>query len=899
MALARGTRIGPYEISALIAVGGMGEVYRATDTNLSRAVAIKVLPEAVVSDVERLARFDREAKTLAALNHPNIAHVYGLEESGGTRAIVMELVEGPTLADRTAKGPIPIDESVSIGKQIAEALETAHEQGIVHRDLKPANIKVRSDGTVKVLDFGLAKLIEPGEAGRAGRAAEAGRTGGAGNQYVAQGFSPALTNSPTITTPAMTQAGLLLGTAAYMSPEQASGKAVDKRADVWAFGVVLWEMLTGRRLFEGETVSHTLAFVLTRDPDWAALPRSTPPSIRRLLRRCLAKDGKRRLSDMTSARLELDEALTAPESESTEAVPSNRRASRLSMGVVAAALALASVAVAIAWRMLRAEPQDQLMYVDIATPSSSNPVPAISPDGRQVVFSAYSDDSPQLWIRSLDSPFARPLPHTERGQFPFWSPDSRSIAFYADRSLKRLDIEAGTSLTLASSPPVGGAWNRNGVILIASPTGQILRLPEQGGKPVPIGIPDAKSRSTKRVLEFLPDQNHFLYFQVSGPGDDERGVYISDLAGSEPRRVLATAESASYGRPAHLFFVRNGTLFAQQFDLDTQALTGSPVVVADPVIGNTLSVSAAGPILYRTGGDRRIRTFAWVDRSGNERVVSTVAGVENWSLAPDGRHLAIQRLQDQNVDIWTYDLDRLAYSRLTFNQGLDLSPIWAPDSSRVTFSSPRDGRAELYEKVIGSTASETVLLSTPASKRPSDWSRDGRYLLYEEMHPQNRSDLWVLPVGGDRKPFPVVQTPFDDSSGQFSPDGAWLAYQSNESGQFEIYAQRFPSGDGKVVISINGGAQVRWGPDGKELFYIDAVGRLISVPIELKATRGGLALGKPVPLFRTRIGGVQQSVTSYAVARDGRSFLIGAIPEETLSAPIRAILNWRPQATTH
>jgi len=887
MPLSPGTAIGAYEVVSPLGVGGMGEVYRARDRRLKRDVAIKVLPEAVSGDPDRLSRFQREAEILAALNHPNIAAIYGIEKANAGTAIVLEFVDGETLAEIIGRGAMSTADALPIARAIAEALEAAHERGIVHRDLKPANVKITTEGKVKVLDFGLAKAVEgTGQLGLSG-------PGGSKEQVPLYG----VTQSPTITTPAVTMAGVILGTAAYMSPEQARGKPVDRRTDIWAFGCVLYEMLTGRRTFEaGETVSDAIAAILKQDPDWTALPPDTPPHIRTLLKRCLQKEPQKRLPHIGVARLEIDETLRDAEQPQSASAPV-AHSSRWRLAPTAIGILL--VAAVTVWMSSRGERLAPPMYVDVAIPSASSAVAAISPDGRRIVFAAFSEAGRQLWIRSLDSQIPRPLPHTERGQFPFWSPDSRSIAFYVEGLLKRLDVDSGTVQTLTKSLPNGGAWNRDGVILIGSPTGQILRLSDQGGEPTPVGTADEKRRPTRRVLEFLPDQKHFLYFQVVGPRDEERGIYVSDLAGSEARLVVPIAEGAAYAPSGHLFFVRDTALMAQKFDPDTQSVSGNPMVVADPVMANTLSVSAAGPILYRTGGDRRIRTFSWVDRSGNERSIGTIAGVESWSLAPNERQVAIQRLQNQNVDIWTYDLERAAYTRLTINEGLDLAPIWSPDSLRITFSSPRQpGRADLYDKTVGGAAPESVLLETSASKRPNDWSRDGRFLLYEEAHPQNRGDLWVLPTQGHREPFPVVQTPFEDTGGQFSPDGNWIAYQSDETGQREIYAQKFPDGSGKVLVSMDGGTQVRWGADGKELFYIDPVDRLMSVPLSYTGSGASLVPGKAVPLFRTRIpGGVAQTgaLPSYAVARDGR-FLMGTFPEEFITAPLRMILNWRPPA---
>ena len=877
MVLTAGHRIGSYEVVGSLGAGGMGEVYRARDTRLKRDVAIKVLPPEFAANPERLARFQREAELLAAVNHPNIAAIYGLEQSDDSNAIVLELVDGESLDRVTARGPVPLADALLLAQQIVDALEAAHDKGVIHRDLKPANIKVTPDGKVKVLDFGLAAVVH--------------------TDNVADINA---TQSPTLTI-AATGAGVILGTAAYMSPEQASGKAADKRADVWAFGVILWEMLTGRRLFDGETISHTLAFVLTKEPDWTALPASTPAAIRRLLRRCLDKDRRRRLSEISSARLEIEDALVHRADEGAGTMPRPSSA-LLSLGLVAIAAMVGLGAVAI-WRLRPADQSEPTMYVDVATPASSSSTAAISPDGTKIVFGAFADDAPQLWIRSLDAPAAKPLPRTERGQFPFWSADSRSIAFYVDGVLKRYDIDSEAVRTLATAQPSGGAWNRDGVILIASATtGELLRLADSGGPPVPLKGP--AGRAGRRVLEFLPDQNHFLYFEVRGPADNERGIYLSDLTGSAPRPVIGVAESASYAA-GHLFYVRNTTLVAQRFDPQKQLLSGPELILADRVVANSLTTSASGAILYRYGGDRRNRTFAWIDRSGVEHPIGAVTGVEAWSLSPDERTVAMQRLQNGNVDLWTYELDGGRYNRVTSESSIELSPVWSPDSLHVAFSSDNKGGTAvqaglaLYEKMIGSAGSPHSLLAGAGGARATDWSRDGHFLLYQQADPQNGSDIWALPLQGDRKPFPVVRTQFDDLGGQLSADGRWIAYQSLESGQSEVYVQQFPSGAGKVPVSTSGGASVRWGPHDNELFYIDFNARLNSVPVTVTA-RGTLIAGKPVPLFRTRVGGAGSGnpLPAYAVAKDGQRFLMSTLPEEIVNAPIRMILNWRPPATS-
>jgi eukaryotic-like serine/threonine-protein kinase len=867
----------------------MGEVYQATDTNLKRAVAIKVLPGAVAADADRLARFQREAEVLASLNHPNIAQVHGLEKSDGTTALVMELVEGPTLADRITLGPMPLDEALPIAKQIAGALEAAHEQGIIHRDLKPANIKVRPDGTVKVLDFGLAKAMEP----------------------VTAGLEEA-SELRTITTPALTQAGVIFGTAAYMSPEQARGKPVDKRTDIWAFGCLLYETLTGRVAFSAETTLDTIAVVLGRAPDWSRLPGSTPLNIRRLLERCLEKDPKRRLRDIGDARMELDDALTeerASRPRSFGDAPNVERPWRtLALAGWMIVLALVTVtAVVTVWWAFRPEAPAAELRVELTTPPTTDPVSlAIAPDGRRVVFVAASDGRPQLWLRSLDTPTAQPLAGTDAATFPFWSPDSRSIGFFADGKLRRMDSDGGSATILANAPlGQGGAWNRDGTILFApAPASPLLQISATGGEPTAVTTIDPQQVGHS-FPQFLPDGRHFLYY-VEGV-TDARGVYVGELRGNETKRLLDADAAAVYAPPGHLLFVRQLTLLAQAFDPVKLAVTGRPFPVGEHVAVQRaalgLSVSRDGHIVYRTGSASGEGEYVWFDRFGKElgRLGSPPGSARAVpSFAPNGRTVALHTVSG-NADIWVVDVERGAYNRLTVDAADDILPIWSPDGTRIAFSSTRKGGLDLYLKSASGAGNEDLLLETPQTKALSDWSSDGRFLLYSNSDPKTGFDIWVLPLEGDRTPYPFVQTKFNERLAQFSPDGKWIAYESNESGRYEIYVQPFSRSNGKaggtVPVSTGGGAQVRWRPDGKALFYIALDDRFMMVPIT-SSSEQALDVGAAVALFTARVvGGAQQPFAryQYSVAPDGQRFLVNTITAEA-SAPITLILNWKPKS---
>ena len=892
MAGLQNRRIGPYEIGPLIGEGGMGQVYRAHDTKLNRDVAIKVLPQAFVTDPERVARFQREAQVLASLSHPNIGHIYGFEDADGVGALVLELIEGPTLAERLTKGStlkaqgsgsaLPLDEALPIARQIADALEAAHDKGIVHRDLKPSNIKVRPDGTVKVLDFGLAKLLASG----------AGSGGGA---------AAGLTHSPTMLTASMP--GMIVGTAAYMAPEQAKGKDADRTADIWAFGCVLYEMLAGRALFKGDTVSEVLADVLKTDPDWTRLPADTPESLRRLLRRCLQKDPKKRLQHIGDARIEIDEPESAsPAASGSAAVPRARE--RRAVGLVAASLVVAAGAVATSiWLAVRPAPAPATseMRFEITTPPTPDPVSlAISPDGQKLVFVGTSDGQSLLWLRSLDAVSARPLPGTDGARFPFWSQDSRSVGFSADGKLKRIDVDGGSAQPLANGEGAGGTWNRDNLILFSNLTGPIFRISAAGGEATAVTRPDASRQSSHRFPQFLPDGRHFLFFALGTP--EARGVYLGGLDGSEPRRLFDADSAAFYAAAGQLLFVRQGTLLALPFDPVRLALDGNPHRVADQVATSTntssaigLSTSAAGPIVYRSASTGGHSQFVWFDRSGQKLGVvgdADTAGSAIWSLSPDGRRVAMQRLVNGKADIWLFDTTRGALTRFTSDAWQHAWPVWSPDGKRIVYVSNAKGTYDLYSKSSSGAGSEDLLLGTPDAKYAMDWSADGRFLLYRTSTSRTGNDVWALPLNGDKRPFPVVQTDFDEGDGQFSPDGKWIAYQSNETGRFEIYVQPFPGPGSKSRISTAGGAQVRWGRDGKELFYIALDGRLMAVPIRL--SEQSVDVGVPVSLFATHVGGaIQTSTQQYAVAPDGR-FLMNTVTEEA-AAPITVILNWKPR----
>jgi eukaryotic-like serine/threonine-protein kinase len=871
MALAVGTRLGSYEILAPIGAGGMGEVYRAKDTKLKRDVALKVLPEAFAADPERMARFQREAEVLASLNHPNIAQIYGVEE----RALVMELVEG-----ESPRGPMQFDEAWKIASQIAAGLEYAHDKGIVHRDLKPANVKVTPDGVVKLLDFGLAKAFS-----------------------APTSASGSVDNSPTLTLGA-TQLGVILGTAAYMAPEQAKGKSVDKRADIWAFGVVLYELLTGERLFSGDDVSDTLAQVLTRQPDWERVPARA----RRLLRACLEKDPKLRLRDIGDARRLIDEEPPAPVATTSALDAPTPRPPWMWM---AASALFCLIAAALALVHFREEPPEAVTTrFQIPSPEkiSVNSAPFLSPDGRRLAFTGSTGAQSQIWVHSLDSLDDRALPGTEGAGTTdlFWSPDSRSIGFVANGKLRRIEASGGPPQTLCdASFFVGGTWNRSGMIVFASGTGGLSRVSQAGGAPALLAGTDP---NTRRVFpQFLPDGNHLIYMSQSS-NSEESGIYLTTVAGSPPKRLVGTTSRGAYAPPSSsgqkgdLLFIREGALMAQPLDPNTFELAGEPFPVAERVGANAAaafySVSFTGALAYRTGLIGGNSQLIWFDRTGKSLGTLGPPGQYNdVVLSPDGKRAAVTRSEGGfSADVWILDVARNIPTRFTFDPAADWDPVWSSDGRHVIFASLRGAPSvnRIFWKDSTGVGNEDLLLKSDAGQRPKGVSPDGKFLLFTQGN-----DLWVLPLtpGQERKPAPYLQSPYTESQGQFSPGVSgprWIAYTSNESGPTQIYVQSFPIGAGKFQISTGGGLQPRWRRNGKELFYVSPDWKLMAVEV---TTAPKFEAGIPKVLFQTQMrpGGGSTNVFRYDVTPDGQRFLIDSESGsgDSDSIPVTVVLNWQ------
>jgi Tol biopolymer transport system component len=902
--LTAGRRVGPYDIVALLGAGAMGEVYRAHDTTLNRDVALKVLPELFAVDADRLARFTREAQVLASLNHPNIAAIYGLEEGSAdagapVRALVLELVDGPTLADRIARGPLALDEALTIARQIADALDAAHEKGIIHRDLKPANIKITGNGVVKVLDFGLAKVWD-----------------GAPQSDLA--------GSPRVTA---TNIGgrTILGTPAYMSPEQARGNPLDKRSDIWAFGCVLYEMLTGRQAFAGETVSDMIAAILEREPEWEALPDTTPVSVRQLLKRCFEKDPRHRVRDIGDARIELDDALAGR----AAGAPVVRRARRergawIAMAVVVLATALVAGSVLYP----RRAPADTPAYRSsiLPSPGASRPAGllpssrfALSPDGRQLAFvGTDAGGVTGLWVQSLDGLAGQPLAGTEGALMPFWSPDSRFIGFVARGKVKKIDATGGPPLILAEHTGGGNAgatWNRDGVILLSGPRlgNPIRRVSALGGALSPVTTLNADAGETVHNFPFfLPDGRHFLYLAVgskTGGSLSPNGIYVTALDSNERKLLVPGGSNAKYAE-GYLLFLRGQALMAQPFDVERLELAGEAVPIAEHVtIGGSVgmaggySVSETGILAYQTGvvevgGPADTSTqLVWFDRSGKRiGALGDQAGYGDLELASDGKRGAVSLFDRarRTRDIWLVDLARGLRTRFTFDPAEESASVWSPDGDRVVFNTNRRGHFDLYQKASSGSGAEQELLVDSRDKYPIDWSPDGRFILFGVGATGPTADLWVLPLFGDRKPFPFLQTLFGEVSGRFSPDVRWIAYVSDESGPSEVYVAPF-TGRGetpgsKWQISTSGGTQPRWRKDGKEIFYLAPDRRLMAAAVN--GQKSAFEVGAVRSLFDTHAPSTIYPRSAYDVSPDGQRFLVNTLADDDAAAPITLVVNW-------
>ena len=871
----------------------MGEVYRARDTKLNREVALKVLPEAFTRDPDRLARFKREAQVLASLNHPHIGAIYGFEDSGETHALVLELVEGDTLADRIARGLIPLDETLPIALQICEALEAAHEQGIIHRDLKPANIKLRPDGTVKVLDFGLAKALDPAP-------------------------TSALSQSPTITTPAMTRMGVIMGTAAYMSPEQAKGKPVDKRADIWAFGCVLYEMLTGKRAFGGDDVTDTIAAVVRAEPEWGALPANTPAPIRKLLRRCLQKDRRERVPDIAVARLDINEATATPASADVSPISFTQPAgwTRALPWTVAGALGIGLALVLALWPPWRKAPTPAQLRLsaelgaDASLVTDQGAAAILSPDGALLAFVAQKNASggSQLYVRRLEQLQAASLSGTDGARNPFFSPDGQWIAFFAGGKLKKISVNGGAAVTLCDAPNGrGGSWAEDGTLAFSPDSGvgvSLLRVSSAGGKPATLTTFDA-GEAAQRWPQVLPGGKAVLYAAAtSGTTAWEDANLVVQPLPTGARKIVQ--RGGYYGRylpSGHLVYLHDGTLFAAPFDLDRLEVTGQSVPVLEGVTGSPnitggaqFAVAGNGTLVYLPGQ----RNFdevsvSWMDREAKTTPLrATPVDWANILFAPDSRRLALDIFDGKQSDVWVYDWARDTLSRLNFDPATDEKPVWTPDSRRIVFGSARADKStlNLYWQHADGTGEVQRLTESKHNQLPSSWHPTGKFLAFGDVNPLTTFDIMILPMEGDEAsgwkpgtPTVFLNSPFAELEPMFSPDGRWIAYRSNESGLFEVYVRPFPGPGGKWQISTGGGTNATWSRTRHELFYGTPDQRIMvaSYTVDGESFRAEKPRLWSDRHYLARPGRIS-ALRSFDLHPDGERFALAAAPEAQTAA---------------
>jgi serine/threonine protein kinase/Tol biopolymer transport system component len=872
MGLTAGTKLGPYEIQSPLGAGGMGEVYRARDTRLGRDVAIKVLPSHLGSDPDLKARFEREAKAISALSHPHICHLYDIGSQDGTDYLVMELLEGETLADRLKKGPLPLKQALQFGIEIAEALEKAHANGIVHRDLKPGNIMLTKSGA-KLLDFGLAKP--------------------APNLATLASGSMATMSKP------LTVEGMIVGTIQYMAPEQVQGHEADARSDIFALGSVLYEMTTGKRAFAGKSQISVMSAILEKEPEpVSAIQPRAPRALDHVIQRALAKDPNDRWQTARDLIQELKWSAESavPPSGTVPAAPTSRARETLAW-LIAGVLVVVLIAAAVWWRNSK-QPLES-MYFPAPLPFPATDI-AIAPNGRTIALVGYQESARKnvLWIYELGSRGARSLAGTEGASYPFWSADGRSLGFFADARLKKLEVSGGPVQTICDAPSGrGGTWNKDGVIVFTPSTiVGLYRVPSSGGTPTQIAAFDkSRGEDSLRWPMFLPDGKHYLYLAANFTGQKGlNAIFVGSLDSKEKRFVVESTANAAYAAPGYLLFYRDKTLLAQPFDLKSFALTGEattilPEVQFLPQVKKAVfAVSDHGLLVAQSGTEAALSQPMWFDRRGSTGgSVGKPDVYGNVFLAPNGRSVAVDKtdMGSLNTDIWTYGLQGDSAKRLTFDPAIDAAPIWSPDATRLVFASNRQFLFGLYVKDSDGAHDEKNILQDDVADFPSDWSRDGKYILYYRS-----TDLWFLTFP-ELKSSLFLKAPSTLRNAQFSPDGKWVAYASNESGKWEIYVTSFPDARGRWQISSGGGEQPRWRGDGKELFYLSLDGKMMAAPV---TTGVHFDAGTPAVLFQStpRQPVLVYDLFVYDVSRDGQRFLINTQVKQGDSAPMSIILNW-------
>jgi eukaryotic-like serine/threonine-protein kinase len=896
MTVAAGTRLGPYEVLAPIGAGGMGEVYRARDTRLDRTVAVKVLPSHLSENAEHKRRFEREAKAISALSHPHICSLHDVGHEDGIDYLVMEYVEGETLSDRLVKGPLPTEQVLRYGIEMADALDKARRQGIVHRDLKPGNVMLTRSG-VKLLDFGLAKMHEADET-----------PGGASVSVLATRTSA--DRSP------LTEKGTILGTFQYMAPEQLEGKEADPRTDLFAFGAVLYEMATGRKAFTGQTQASLIGAILhTEPPAISSVQPLAPPALDRVVKTCLAKDPEDRWQTARDVMLQLRAIAEMGSETGTAAVapPPVRRRPRERLLLVTNTLALiAVVALGIALSRANRREPPRVVVSSIELPENSSlavdsGAPLLSPDGRRLAFVVSSPDGRRkVWVRALEGSAAREVAGTEEAAYPFWSPDSRHLAFFGDGKLRRVNLEGGPADVIADAPQGrGGSWSPQGVIVFSPDTADgLYRVSATGGPATPVTSRDERlGENSHRYPSFFPDGRHFVYEAQVGGGGSQYKHYLGSLDSNQRTRLSFESESnVVYASPGHLLFVQQGTLKAQPFDVRRLRKVGEAFALADRVQVSSIvgyggfSASDNGLLAYAGGAAAQLSRLVWLDRTGKE--IETVGSpAVQWDprLSHDGRRLAVA-IEDSrgSPDIWIHDLARKVSTRFTFDPDGDLAPVWSPDDSRIVFTSYRRGPGDLFQKLSTGAGSEELLLTSAFRKIASGWSPDGRWLAFHTNQPKTSWNLLVLPLS-DRKPLSYLETPFPEMASVFSPDGRWIAYVSAESGRSEVYVQPFPRGAGKWQISAGGGTMPAWRRDGREIFFLGADGKLMAAGVNAGSTFEAEA---PRALFASRVRSlIGLSRRQYDVSADGQRFLVNANLAEQSPVPITLLQNWTSKAS--
>ncbi len=887
MAISAGSRLGPYEIVAAIGAGGMGEVYKARDTRLDRTVAIKVLPAHLSASAESRQRFEREAKTISSLSHPHICALYDVGNQDGVEFLVMEYLEGETLSDRLVKGPLAFDQVLRFGCEIADALDKAHRQGIVHRDLKPGNVMLTKSG-LKLLDFGLAKAIAPGA-----------RSGAS------------LTTLPTQTGKDLTAEGTILGTFQYMAPEQLEGREADARTDIFAFGAVLYEMATGKKAFSGRSQASLISSIMTTDPSpVSSVTRAAPPVFDRVIRTCLAKEPDDRWQTAHDVAVQLrwiQEGGSAAVAAPVIATPRSRGVRVLPW--ILATLATAGLIALLVRDWRRPLETPRVLRLSVLPPEKTIFTPpgefastqfSLSPDGRSLAFVAAAPGTRALlWVRPLDNLTAVALAGTEDAAHPFWSPDSRSIGFFTPTSLKRVEASGGAPQKLCDSAGGrGGAWSPDGVIVFSDTAATpLLRVPDSGGDPEPATKLDAsRGQASHRHPTLLPDGRRFLFWS-RGTRREHQGIYVASLGSLDARLVLKSEGLGVYSPPGYLLTVQQGMLVAYPFDEKTATIRGRPQRVAESIPSGAppgyapISVSATGLLAY-SSAHLRGRELVWLDRTGQR--IGTVGAPGDYStpdVSPDQKRVAVSMREGSktDTDIWLVDTVRAAWSRFTFDPMNDRAPKWSPDGTRILYASAARGQLDLYEKPAGGAGEERLVVVSAADKFPSDWSRDGRFVVYHTFGGKGAWDLWVAPLGGG-KPFPFLDSRFTEIQGVISPDSRWIAYSSDESGRFETYVTEFPKQRGQWQLSTSGGMQPAWRADGKELFYVAPDQTFMSVGLRVDQ---GFEPMPPVPLFKANFPPSVPAYWRYYVpSPDGKRFLVSALLAEAGASPINVVLNW-------